>query len=154
MPITFAAEKTLGRLGKWLRMMGFDTLSETEYPRGTFKRCIGPDRIYLTRTRKLIDVPVGLRTIFIQANHPAEQLVELVRKAAIRREDIRPFSRCILCNEPIVAIARHAVRESIPDFVWNTQANFSSCPKCGRVYWRGSHTERAWKQLMGLFNEI
>jgi uncharacterized protein len=145
MPTTFAAERTLGRLGKWLRLMGFDTLLESEYPKGAFIQGIGPDRIFLTRTQRCVGTRMGLNTIFIRANAPADQVVELIRKAAIRQEDIQAFSRCITCNERIVAVAKHAVRGLMPDYVWNTQANFSTCPKCGRVFWKGSHTERAMK---------
>jgi len=154
MPTTFAAERTLGRLGKWLRLMGFDTLWESEYPKGAFIQSIGPDRIFLTRTQRLAEAHAGLKTIFIRANDPEEQLVELIRCAAIRPQDIQAFSRCIACNEPIVAVAKQAVRGLTPDYVWNTQANFSTCPKCGRVYWKGTHTERAVKRLKEIFNRL
>ncbi len=70
MPAIFAAERTLGRLAKWLRLMGFDTLSEIDYPRGSFLPRIGPQRVFLTRTQRLRDAAVGLKTIFIQANDP------------------------------------------------------------------------------------
>lgn len=147
MPTTFAAERTLGRLGKWLRLLGFDTLLESDFPKGAFIRSVGPDRIFLTRTQRLAGVRTGLKTIFIRANDPEEQLAELIRSADVRLEDAQPFSRCIVCNEPIAAVSRPAVRGLTPDYVWNTQANFSACPKCGRVYWKGSHTKRAMKRL-------
>jgi len=152
MPTTFAAERTLGRLGKWLRLMGFDTLLESEYPKGAFIRSIGPDRIFLTRTQRLAHSHEGLQTIFIRANDPEEQLAELVRCAVIRPEDIQAFTRCMACNEPIVAVDRQAVHGLAPDYIWHTQANFSTCPKCGRVYWRGTHTERAMKRLKEIFS--
>jgi uncharacterized protein len=151
MPTTFAAERTLGRLGKWLRLMGFDTLSENECPRGSFLKRVGPERIFLTRTDRLREAAIGLKTIFIQANDPAEQVLELICKVGIRPEDLRPFSRCLICNEPIETVAKNEVARSVPDYVWNTQTNFSMCPKCGRVYWKGSHTEGALKQLNEIF---
>jgi hypothetical protein len=94
----------------------------------------------------------GLQTIFIRANDPEEQLGELVRCAVIRPEDIQAFTRCTACNEPIVAVDRQAVHGLAPDYIWHTQANFSTCPKCGRVYWRGTHTERAMKRLKEIFS--
>jgi hypothetical protein len=153
MPTTFAAERTLGRLGKWLRLMGFDTLLESEYPKGAFIRSIGPDRIFLTRTRRLAGSHGSLKTIFIRANDPEEQLAELIRCTVIRPEDIQAFTRCMACNEPIVAVDRQAVHGLAPDYIWHTQANFSTCPKCGRVYWRGTHTERAMKRLKEIFRK-
>ncbi len=152
MPTIFAAERTLGRLGKWLRLMGFDTLSESEYPKGSFMQRIGPERVFLTRTQRLQGAAIGLKTIFIQANDPAEQVFELIYKAGIRSQDLRPFSRCIICNERIETVAKHAVARSVPDYVWNTRTDFSTCPKCGRVYWKGSHTERALQKLSDIFS--
>lgn len=152
MPTTFAVEKTLGRLGKWLRLMGFDTLSEIECPKGTFVQRIGWERILLTRTRRSAMTKTARSTIFIQANDPAEQVVELIQKASIRWEDTQPFSRCLLCNERIISVSRQAVLKAVPDYISNTQAVFSTCPKCGRVYWKGSHTERALKRLATVFS--
>ena len=153
MPTSFAVERTLGRLGKWLRLMGFDTLSEIEYPRGTFMQRIESERTFLTRTHQSLRVHAMLRTIFIQSNHPRDQVVELIRKTAIRLEDLRPFSRCIICNEPIVFVSKDDIQRLVPDYVWDTQTRFRQCPKCGRVYWKGSHTERGLKRIIEIFNE-
>jgi uncharacterized protein with PIN domain len=153
MPTSFAVERTLGRLGKWLRLMGFDTLSEIDYPSGTFMRRIGSERTFLTRTRPSPRADLAQKTIFIQSNHPRDQARELICKAAIRREDLRPFSRCSLCNEPIVWVSKDAVQRLVPDYVWETQAGFCQCPKCSRVYWKGSHTERGLERISEMFHE-
>jgi len=152
MPTTFAVEKTLGRLAKWLRLMGFDTLSENQYPYGSFMQHIGPERIFLTRTRRMAGERRSPKTIFIQANDPADQVVELIRKAGIRPNQLDVFTRCVICNEPIVAVAKKDLRRSVPDYVWNHQEDFSTCPKCGRVFWKGTHTERALKTIRGFFS--
>jgi uncharacterized protein with PIN domain len=81
MPPSFAVEKTLGRLGKWLRLMGFDTIAETEFPKGVFRAHIDAGRIFLTRTQRALRIPAPFRMIFIQANDPFEQLAEVVGKA-------------------------------------------------------------------------
>lgn len=151
-PTTFAAERTLGRLAKLLRLMGFDTLLEIEYPKGSFLDQIGPDRVFLTRTQRMANSSIGLKTILLHANAPWEQVSELIHKADIRPEDIHAFSRCTLCNAQIVAVAKLAVQASVPDYVWNNRSSFSRCPRCGRVYWRGSHTERALKRLSEIFS--
>ena len=97
---SFAVEKTMGRLAKWLRLMGFDTLLETDYPKGMFARHIGPERVFLTRTRRALGSHSAFRTVFLHANEPMDQLAEVIKHAALRREELRPFSRCLQCNEP------------------------------------------------------
>jgi uncharacterized protein with PIN domain len=90
-------------------------------------------------------------TIFIHSNHPRDQIIELIRKTAIRPEDLRPFSRCIVCNQQIVFIPRDDVQGLVPDFVWDTQPRFCRCPQCARIYWPGSHTERSLRRINEIF---
>lgn len=152
MPPSFAVEKTLGRLGKWLRLMGFDTIAETEYPRGAFTAHIDAGRVFLTRTQRALRTPAPFRAVFIQANDPFEQLAELVSKAALQRQDLRPFSRCLRCNDPIVAVSKDDIEGAVPDHVWQAHDTFSRCPKCLRVYWKGSHTARSLEKIEQLFS--
>ena len=152
---SFAVEKTLGRLGKWLRLMGFDTIAETEYPRGGFTVHIDGGRVFLTRTQRVLRIEAPFQRLFIQANDPFEQLAEVISKAALQRKDLRPFSRCLRCNEPIVAVPKDDIaniERAVPDHVWETQGNFSRCPKCRRVYWKGSHTARSLERIEQLFS--
>ena len=50
MALYFAADRTLGKLAKWLRILGFDTTFEIEVPAGLFYENLEKDRIVLTRT--------------------------------------------------------------------------------------------------------
>jgi len=150
MPPAFAVERTLGRLGKWLRLMGFDTLLERDCPGVDFPACAA-GRTLLTRTRaRFAALPAG-RSIFIEADDPGAQRAEVVRRCGLRREELRPFTRCLRCNDPIVPAPREEVERDVPDHVRQTQESFSRCPRCGRVYWRGTHTERALEELGRLF---
>jgi uncharacterized protein with PIN domain len=154
MPPSFAVEKTLGRLGKWLRLMGFDTIAETEFPKGVFRAHIDAGRIFLTRTQRALRIPAPFRMIFIQANDPFEQLAEVVGKAALQPADLRPFSRCLRCNNPIVAVPKDDIERVMPDYVWQTHDSFSRCPKCLRVYWKGSHTARSLEKINSIFKQV
>jgi uncharacterized protein with PIN domain len=101
----FAAERTLGKLGKWLRLLGFDTIIETECPREAFFEH-GSGRILLTRTRRVMIAQAALKPVLIRSNDPFEQLGEVVRAAALTPEGLRPFTRCLRCNESIVPVPR------------------------------------------------
>jgi len=151
---SFAVEKTMGRLAKWLRLMGFDTLLETDYPKGMFARHIGPERVFLTRTRRALGSHSAFRTVFLHANEPMDQLAEVIKHAALRREELRPFSRCLQCNEPIMAVAKAKIASAVPDYVLETQESFSRCPKCERVFWPGSHTTRSLEKIESMFKNV
>jgi uncharacterized protein with PIN domain len=147
----FAAERTLGRLGKWLRLLGFDTIIETECPRGRFFEH-GGGRILLTRTRRVMKEQAALKPVLIRSNDTFEQLGEVVRAAALSPEDLRPFKRCLRCNEPIVPVLKAEVQRSVPDYVWQRYSDFSTCPRCGRVYWPGTHTTRSLARIAEHFS--
>lgn len=143
----FAVERTLGRLGKWLRLMGFDALLEAECPPGGFLARCDPGRTLLTRTRRTAETQAARRPIFIRSYDPFEQLEEVVRVLGLTAGDTRPFSRCLRCNAPIEPLPREEARGAVPDYVWETQLSFSRCPWCRRVYWRGTHTARSLERI-------
>ncbi len=150
----FAVEKTLGRLAKWLRLMGFDTLFENDFEKGRFVDPIHSGRIWITRTQRRMRLKRSTQTIFIQDNDPMRQLIEVMRQTGITLEDLKPFSRCLRCNEPIHAVEREEIVRLVPDFIHENCDSFSRCAICGRVYWKGSHTEKSLERIRTIFREI
>lgn len=147
----FAVEKTLGKLAKWLRLLGFDAIFEGGLGDGDNAEYNAPQRIVLTRSRRVPAADESRRRVYVAPNDPFDQLQEVVRKLGIGFEDIRPFSRCIVCNTPIEDVEKSAVRNRVPDYIWQHQARFQRCPRCRRIYWSGSHTERSLQRIQTLF---
>ncbi len=150
--ICFAAEPTLGKLAKWLRILGFDTSYE---PGFSTKKTIDSgrkNRILLTRTERVRDGKLPQEFIFITSNIPFEQLREVIDTLGIIYTDTRPFSRCIRCNTRIQPVDKDSVRGDVPDFIWQTRDIFQICGRCRRIYWPGSHTERSHDIIMRLFD--
>lgn len=151
-PIAFVADPSLGRLCKWLRILGFDALRVREV--SSLKRITPIDGrpFLLTRIRALKDLPNGDRTIFIRSNDPFEQLKQVIDHIGISIADIRPFSRCIRCNRTTSELDKASVLNRIPDYVWQTAERIDQCPECGRFYWRGSHSRRITDRIRQLFD--
>ena len=147
----FAAEKTLGRLTKWLRLLGFDTVFEPELPCARFAVCLDEERILLTRTRQVRKKFATRRLIFIESNHLDEQLQQIIIELNLRAEHIRPFSRCLQCNVSIVAVAKSELRGRVPDHIFEVHDHFNQCPECQRIYWPGSHTGKSLEKISRLF---
>lgn len=149
-PVGFILDPSLGKLCKWLRILGFDAFQE-EVSR--LKQCIpvAEGKYLLTRVRALKDLPDGGRTVFISSNDPMAQLKQVTLRMGISLEDIRPFSRCIRCNRPTAALDRASVFGRVPDYVWQTAERVEQCPGCGRFYWRGSHGRRIADRIRKLF---
>jgi len=150
----FAVDRALGALAKWLRILGYDTVFESDISSQSFFESLEDDRILLTRTRKIQKKFGADRTIFITANHLADQLKQVVDEIGISQADVRLFSRCIACNLPIAAVEKKDIYGRVPDYIWQTQETFTECSSCGRIYWPGSHAERSRERIKQLFSGV
>ena len=60
------------------------------------------------------------------------------------------LTRCIECNSELESRVAATVAERVPPYVRRTQSRYSECPRCGRVYWAGTHWQRMREVLEGL----
>jgi uncharacterized protein len=144
----FIADRTLGKLSRRLRALGFDVL----YWGGgnveeASRAASAGDRILLTRSRRIKEKAGEPRVLIVEANEPREQLAELRVKLDLHPRSDQFFSRCLLCNEEIQAIPKDEAEGRVPDFVYRLYDSFHICPRCRRIYWPGTHYERMKKEL-------
>lgn len=151
MELSFAAERTLGKLTKWLRILGFDTIFESGPSTDRFFQAMELERILLTRTDRIRRRFAERTLIFVESNDPFEQLRQVVTATGITRADVRPFSRCLQCNLPIAEVDKGSVYGLVPDYVWETQNVFHRCRQCERIYWAGSHPQRSMERIQAMF---
>lgn len=148
----FLADAMLGRLARWLRLLGFDTaydaaIGDPELARRAFEE----RRIVLTRDRALPEEWRLPRVIVLRAESLREQLRELAREIPIRGG--RPFSRCTHCNALLQEAAPLEVAAELPARVRASQTSFRRCSACRRVYWEGSHVARIRRALEQVFGD-
>lgn len=144
----FVLDQALGRLCKWLRILGYDAV----YWRGETEGAVGfaerTDRVLLTKTRSAFQKAKDRCKVFlVEGNGIHEQLRHVIHGLGLRVEEERLFSRCLYCNEELVEVTAEEVKELVPDYVWRTQLSFSQCPKCKKVFWAGTHYEKMRETL-------
>jgi hypothetical protein len=133
----FVCDVMLGKLAKYLRILGFDAVYAASPSALDRCRVHDGDRILLTRRKG----PSGFATtVRISSEIAAEQLREIkaLVKPAIAASAV--FSRCIECNVTLIEADIADVEPHVPEFVYHHYAHFKMCPSCKRVYWEGSHT--------------
>ena len=148
----FAAEKTLGKLAKWLRLLGFDTVYESALTGEKFINTLEKDRILLTRTRRMRQQLTDRKLIFIESDHLGQQLNQVFHELGLTAKQTRPFTRCLQCNVLIVAVAKTELWGRVPDFIYEAHEQFNRCPQCDRIYWPGSHTRRSHEKICQLLD--
>lgn len=148
--LCFWAEKPLGKLAKWLRLLGFDTLYEADH---AAKSDPHQNRILLTRSRKIDPHSTWKKIIYVESDHPFEQLRKVIHAIRLTRNDIESliFKRCSVCNLLLQTIDKDRIRQSIPEYVWGDHDVFYTCNRCMRIYWPGTHMDRAKKKIESLF---
>jgi uncharacterized protein with PIN domain len=139
------ADGMLGRLAKWLRLLGYDTGYDNIAPDTELaRRARAEGRVLLTRDRELAGRH-GLQTLLIESEILDEQVREVY--GTLGPPPDPALSRCAICNEPLQAIARCEVVDRVPPYVYRTQNEFRRCPKCGRIYWPGTHYDAMSTQM-------
>jgi uncharacterized protein with PIN domain len=143
----FLLTKELGRLAKWLRILGFDTAYSKESKAGTLIiDALREERIIITRNHRL-PAGRGVRIVVIEAEKIKAQLGEILAAFKIKPDPEEMFTRCILCNEELQAAEKEKVKDRVPEYVYKTQEEFITCPKCKRIYWQGTHWGNVEKTL-------
>ena len=144
----FLADSSLGRLSKWLRILGYDTV----YCRGDADRIFlrkaeREGRAVLTRRKDVLSRQHPGIVLFVESDRVEGQLVEVLGKLDLKPEPEKLFSLCLRCNESLKAAKPEEVQSLVPDYVFRTQSEFRVCPGCGGVFWPGTHRERALSTL-------
>jgi len=137
--VRFIADVMLGRLARWLRILGYDTLYESNYTDDDlFFRAHQQKRILLTRDSDLAQRMNPKYCCFITEPSVPEQVKQVVAHYGLNITD-HIFSRCTFCNEPVKPIAKPLVEGRVPEFVFATTNEFYHCQSCDKIYWAGSH---------------
>ena len=137
----FIADCHLGKLAKYLRLMGLDTLyfpqiDDNELIDLANREC----RIILTRDKGLYERKKA-RCSLLKAVKTEKQLLEVIRRFHLKRFQAH-FSRCIVCNEPLRVIEKGEILHRLPPKVIKYFFDFEICTKCDRIYWHGDHYKR------------
>jgi uncharacterized protein with PIN domain len=142
----FIADAMLGRLSRKLRMLGYDTLYLREgHDTILVKRAISNDRQILTRKTKLLKRKDCRDNILvITCNEPPRQLLRVIEHYNLTPNPLLFGTRCLICNNRLEQPPVELVRTRVPDYVLNTQKNFSCCPRCDKIYWKGTHYENMY----------
>ncbi len=143
----FVLDVHLGKLAKWLRLLGFDTDYEKSRGDDVLADISEKEsRILLTRDRQLLKRSMVTRGLLVRNTDPMKQLAEITERLDLYNL-CRPFTRCVKCNGLVVPVEYQGdeflrIHDMIPKGVLSWCREYSVCEKCGRIYWKGSHYDR------------
>ncbi len=144
----FIADKTVGRLAKWLRLLGYDcALQKEDDVERLFAQARDESRVILTKNTRR-HTRRGIPTHLVLASSDSmEQLRQVIDTFQLTIGDDRMLTICSVCNTPVEPLTAEQARGLVPPYVFATQREYSRCPNCGRVYWAGTHRAKMLARL-------
>ena len=154
METKFIADNNVGRLARWLRLMGYDTvLLRQKDDARMIEIALSENRVILTKDAQFMKrrlVTNGtLKTLHTGQDDPEVQVQEVVESLSLDY-DFKPFSRCLECNQALAGRDKEYVKHSVPARVFEMQTQYTQCPACRRVYWPGTHWQAMRRKLQNL----
>jgi len=140
--IKFITDSNLGKLAKWLRILGYDTTCYvTKVDRLLLSKAQKEGRVVLTRKKDMSKQPFSGGIAFIRHDRVEDQLPEVLNKFSITPGKDQMLTICLKCNENLKAVSKEEIAGSVPDHILRNQTKFHICPRCGGIFWPGTHKE-------------
>jgi uncharacterized protein len=147
--IKFITDSNLGKLAKWLRILGYDTTCYTgDADRRFLSKAQKEGRFVLTRKKDMAKRQFAGKLAVIQHDHVQEQLEEVIRKFSIVLEAADILTICIRCNEKLTLVSKEDVIGLVPEYTWSSHSCFYRCPRCEGIFWPGTHKDSIDRFLM------
>ena len=149
--LKFIADNNVGKLAKWLRMMGYDTLFfDGSNDARMISIALAEERVVLTKDTQIMKRGVitkgRVKAVLPQSDKPELQIRQVVDSLNLDCQ-FKPFSICLECNQPLEQRSKEQVKDQVPPYVFQTQNQYMECPNCHRIYWRGTHWQRMREKL-------
>ena len=153
----FIVDSNVGRLARWLRIAGFDTVFINDLDDNRLVRlALSEGRVLLTKDTQILKRRVAttgrLKVILIESEKVKEQLRQVIKTLNLA-DKIKPFTLCLECNQLLVPKDKEEVKGLVPPYIFQTQTQYMQCPACHRVYWRGTHWQRMSRELEKIVSE-
>ena len=142
----FIADNMLGKLARWLRMLGNDVTYDVKLDDLKLLQLAKSEtRALLTKDLQLYQRAAGkdINAYFVEGKSEAERLAELAKRYGITLEMNMDKSHCPICNTQLKATPKEALIVEVEKNTFTYYDKFWKCPNCGQIYWQGAH----WKQI-------
>ncbi|MCD4665142.1 MAG: Mut7-C RNAse domain-containing protein, partial [Bacteroidales bacterium] len=146
----FILDVHLGKLARYLRMLGFDSLYENNYSdQQIIEISVKEKRIILTRDLGILKNSTVTHGYWLRSQNPKKQLSEVVNRLDLA-DNIKPLYRCMKCNGIIEKVDKNDIINQLQPKTKKYFNEFFRCSQCKKVYWKGSHYEKMKKSLSTL----
>jgi uncharacterized protein with PIN domain len=138
----FLTDRNLGKLTKWMRILGYDTVVyQGAIDRNFLQYGLREGRVVLTRRRDMAARNFLGTKYVVMSDHVPSQLHELRDNLSLEIDPDKFLTICLGCNEAILDIPKDDIKGSVPPYVFRTHDQFRFCPRCRKIFWAGTHKD-------------
>ncbi|MFH1877782.1 MAG: Mut7-C RNAse domain-containing protein [Candidatus Omnitrophota bacterium] len=138
-PDRFIVTSELGKLAKWLRILGYDTVYyDRKDPGGMIILALREQRVILTRSSIYANFK-GIKQVIVARDLVEDQLDQVAAETGLSVNEDALFHICVECNTPLIGIRKKDVEDKVPEEVYGARKEFKACPMCQKIYWKGTH---------------
>jgi len=146
--VKFICDDNLGKLAKYLRILGCDAFFKSEIENSELLQiALREDRVILTRDSKIKALKSAGKIVLLKSYNPLEQLEQVLEELQLKPRKGKTFTRCLDCNTELVEVSKEKFVQKIPPHIFKTQERFLHCSRCDKVFWAGTHVERMSEKL-------
>ena len=148
----FLADGMLGKLVRWLRILGHDIIYLVEFDDSELLELAKKDeRVLLTKDLDLYKRAIGrgLDSYYVEGKTEPERIAEVVKRYSLRLVIDMDKSQCPICNTKLTAASKEQVQSELEKNTFTYYSKFWKCPNCGQIYWQGAH----WTQINNTLNQ-
>ena len=142
----FLADGMLGKLARWLRMLGHDVIYSVQFNDSELLKLVKKDeRVLLTKDLELYKRAVGrgLDAYYVEGKIESERLAEVAKRYSLKLTIDMDRSHCPVCNTKIKVTPKEQLQCELEKNTFTYYDKFWKCPNCSQIYWQGAH----WKQI-------
>jgi len=144
--VKFVADGMLGKLTRWLRMLGQDVIYSVKFNDNELLDLAKAEaRVLLTKDLELYRRAIGrgLAAFYVEGETEAARLAEMAKRYGLALAVDMDKSHCPVCNTKLAATPKEQLKDELEENTYRYYERFWRCPNCGQVYWQGAH----WKQI-------
>ena len=148
----FLADGMLGKLTRWLRMIGQDVTYSVQLDDNQLLGLAKAEsRVLLTKDLELYRRAISkdLDAFYVEGKTEPERLAKVAGRYSLELAVNMCNSHCPVCNTLLEASDKEDLKELLEPNTYEHYERFWRCSNCGQIYWQGAH----WKQILSTLSE-